>query len=194
MMQVENLSRSMRKNTLFPHLLLIGLGLLQLGMQFSAILRDPVETLSDGLRLCSIPLWIALILASLWEIGFYFWWRSRARRIAEENRCIPSHTDRPAGEFHADPVCTGDAAVDAVCFQKNALSCRDYGGLAVVVVPLFAHGLKRWMQRRGVSRIVNRTVCIAGTFLLVSGGLITVGAALIRGGGLPGGRGACGIL
>ena len=72
MMQVENLSRSMRKNTLFPHLLLIGLGLLQLGMQFSAILRDPVETLSDGLRLCSIPLWIALILASLWEIGFYF--------------------------------------------------------------------------------------------------------------------------
>ena len=188
MMQVENLSRSMRKNTLFPHLLLIGLGLLQLGMQFSAILRDPVETLSDGLRLCSIPLWIALILASLWEIGFYFWWRSRARRIAEEQGVfLPIRTGR-LGSFMLILFALVMLLLMLYASRRMLFLVVIMAVWAVVVVPLFAHGLKRWMQRRGVSRIVNRTVCIAGTFLLVSGGLITVGAALIRGGGLPGGR------
>ena len=83
--QVENVKKSMRKNVLFPHLFEVILIAWYMFMQVSWIRRDLVEYLSDPLRVYQIPMWVCLLLACLYEIGFYFHWTRKAKRMAEED-------------------------------------------------------------------------------------------------------------
>lgn len=85
MAQVENVKKSMRKNVLLSHLFEAALIAWYMFLQVGMFRRDPVEYLSSPIKVYQIPMWICLLLACLYEVGFYFHWTHKAKKVAEED-------------------------------------------------------------------------------------------------------------
>lgn len=165
MAQVENVKKSMRKNVLFPHLFEVILIAWYMFMQVSWIRRDLVEYLSDPLRVYQIPMWVCLLLACLYEIGFYFHWTRKAKRMAEEDGVfLPIKSNIRASYILL--------AFSFLLILFAFGSSRKYliGGLiwsGVMCLIIFAvNVIKKKLKQKGASRKVNMAISLGSVFLL----------------------------
>lgn len=83
--QTENVRRTIKKKVLFPQTVLCGIFVCYLTIRLSMWRRDPVGELSEPSSLYSVFMFGALILESLYEIGFYFYWSRKAKAVARND-------------------------------------------------------------------------------------------------------------
>lgn len=100
MTQVQVIHRTMKKNFLPSYAILAVMSVFQLVVQFTSLTRDfglqysgKVYYLS-GVSWAMIPIWSALLLVYLLELGRYFLWYHRAKKRAEEGLMTPSSNSR----------------------------------------------------------------------------------------------------
>lgn len=177
--QVDNIHRTMKKKVLVAQLAMAALILWSLYLQLSQLWRDPADYLSDASRLFTIPLWLLLLLMTIWELIFYFRWERRAKEAAEHGVFLP---------VRAHPWLSWAAVGLASVFLLLSFSASSghllflLSAAVVTTVPIL---LARWMlgalKRRGVSRWVNLAVTCAAIFVLVIAGTGVIVAASLRG-------------
>ncbi len=174
--QVENIRRTIRKK-LLGQLVLAALILWSLYLQASQLQRDPVDYLSDTSRLFAIPLWLLLLLMTIWELVFCLRWERRAKRAAERGIFLP---------VRSNPWLSWAAVGLAIVFLLLSFPANSGGFLfsavVVTVIPiLLASWMLRALKRRGVSRRVNLAATCAAIFVLVIAGTGMIVAASLRG-------------
>lgn len=177
--QVDNIHRTMKKKVLVGQVAVALLVLWSLYLQLSQLWRDPADYLSDASQLFTIPLWLLLLLMTIWELIFYFRWERRAKEAAEHGVFLP---------VRAHPWLSWAAVGLATVFlilSFSASSSHLLFLLSAAVVTAVPTLLARWMlgalKRRGVSRWVNLAVTCAAIFVLVIAGTGVIVAASLRG-------------
>ena len=179
--QVETIHRSMRRAMLPGHLLLAATLLWQLGFCIYDFCQDPVDYLASTSTLLMPPMWLLLLLATLYEVAFYFRWHRKAVRAAEDGVFLPIRTNRAASL-----LLLGGATLLLLLSSLGSrprlltllLWCGAYG-----FIMLLAYRAKDAMKRRGAPRWANITVTI-GVIWLLTTGLLAGMASLIIGGDL----------
>ena len=165
--QVENVKKSIRKNVLFPHLFESAMLVWYLFLQAGMFRRDPVEYLSSPLKVYQIPVWICLLLACLYEVGFYFYWTRKAEKAALEDGCfLPIQT-----KMNASYLLIVFSAWMMILAFGSALNYLTFGLIWCVVIALIsfaANRLKGWLKKRGARRWVNMTLSLGSVFLLTT--------------------------
>ena len=177
--QVDNIHRTMKKKVLVGQVATALLVLWSLYLQLSQLWRDPADYLSDASQLFTIPLWLLLLLMTVWELIFYFRWERRAKEAAEQGVFLP---------VRAHPWLSWAAVGLATVFLLLSFSASSshllflLSAAVVTAVPIL---LARWMlgalKRRGVSRWVNLAATCAAIFVLVIAGTGVIVAASLRG-------------
>lgn len=179
--QVENICRSMKKNVLLPHAVLCGMLLWNLFIRFSQLKRDIAGELSNPVSLYSSLMFALLILACLYEIGFYFYWSRKAKNAAQNYGVFLPIQSKPIAswiltEFSALLLLLAYTTFHGPLGMAILLLC------AVPLISVIGNLIKRQLKKRGVSRNINRMVSISSvvllTFLLI--GVLT--ASIIRSG------------
>lgn len=180
--QVENVSRAMRKNVLLPHLMEAALILWYIFLQYDMFRRDSVDYLSSPLRLYQLPLWLCLLLACLYEIGFYFCWTRKARKKAERDSVfLPIRTN-----IKASCVLLVFSFLFLFFSFGSSKGYMLFGLLwcgVMFLITRLADAIKKKLKEKGASRRVNFAVSIGSViaFTLAFFALIT---ALIIGGSI----------
>lgn len=83
--------RAMRKNFLPGHIMLLVISLLQIAMQTSTFLRDPIQALATGSSIFTCLSYGLLALYIIFCLLDYFLWKRRTgRAVAEGGTCAPS--------------------------------------------------------------------------------------------------------
>ena len=180
--QVDNIHRTMKKKVLVGQLAVALLVLWSLYLQLSQLRRDPADYLSDTSQLFTIPLWLLLLLMTVWELIFYFRWERRAKEAAEHGVFLPVRAHPWLSWLSWAAV--GLATV-FLLLSFSASSSHLLFLLSAAVVTAVPTLLARWMlgalKRRGVSRWVNLAVTCAAIFVLVIAGTGVIVAASLRG-------------
>lgn len=163
--QVENIYQTMKKKVFTQQFLFMALLLYFLFFQFMRFWQDPVDTLSSSYSLFSIPFWVLLLLAVIYEISSCFLWHGRAKKAAEEDGVfLPIRTNRTLGHF---------LLLSSLVFLLLSLSSSNTLLLFVLIwIPVLGGStlliwkLSRWMKGRGFSRRRNLTLSIIGSLVL----------------------------
>ena len=178
--QVENVTRAMRKNVLLPHLLTTTMVVWYLFLQVWLFRTDMVEYLSNPFQVYQIPIWICLLLACLYEIGFYFHWTRKARRMAVEHGLfLPIQTKMKFSYF----LLAGSVLLSLLAFGSSRKHLL-FGLIwcAVIFCIFFsANRIREWMKKKGMSRQVNVAVSIGSTVLLTILFMGIAAVVIIRG-------------
>jgi len=88
-LRLEVIGKSMKKNFLISHGLLMVVFLMNMFTTFSTAKRNWMEFLSDSSRLWNTGLWIWGILLLLTDIAFYVNWMQKAKKAVKEGRSCP---------------------------------------------------------------------------------------------------------
>lgn len=179
--QVENIRRSMKKQVLLPQAVLCGMLLWSLFIRVSMWRRDIVGELSNPILFYPTLMYVMLVLACLYEIGFYLSWSRKARSAARNEGVFLPIQSRPVISW----ILLALSALFLLLCYGTFHGPFGYAMLWLCVVPLitvFGNLIKKYLKKRGVSRNVNRMVSVISvvllTFLLI--GVITV--SIIRDG------------
>ena len=179
--QVENVKKSMRKNVLTTHLLTGALIVWYMFMQVNIFRRDPVEYLSDPLKVYQLPMWISLLLACLYEVGFYFFWTHKARKMAEEDGVfLPIKSN-----IRASYVLLAFSfllILFAFGSSKTYLIAGLIWGGVMCLVTFSANAIKKKLKQKGASRWVNMTISLGSVFLLTVLFMVVLVSTIIRSG------------
>ena len=176
--QVDNIHRTMKKKVLVSQLLMVLLSLWNLYLQLSQLRRDPADYLSDTSQLFTIPLWLLLLLMTIWELIFYFRWERRAKAAAEHGVFLPVRAHRGLS-WGAVGLAIVFLLLSA-SFSSDGLLFLFFATVALVIPILLSRWMIGEMRRQGVSRRVNLAVTCAVMFVLmiVGTGAVAVGAAI----------------
>ena len=160
---VNNIHKAMKKNVLRTHLFAIAMLLYYLTFQFFRIKDDPIEYLTSPFYLFSIPIFVALLVASIHEIIYHFTWYKKAKRAADEDGVfLPLKSKRVASYG-----LVSFAAVCMILAYSGANATNRAIGFAAIYIVIqvaiyaIANVIKSRLKKKGVSRAVNRTVSIA---------------------------------
>ena len=163
--QVENVKKSMQKNVLLPHLFQMVFIAWYMFLQFSMFRRDPAEYLSSPLRTYQFPMWICLLLACLYEVGFYFHWTHKAKRLAEEDGVfLPIKTHIRASYV----LLVFSILLILFAFgsaKKYLMFGLCWSGI-MFLITCSANMIKKRLKKKGVSRWINMAVSLGSVFLL----------------------------
>ena len=176
--QVENVKKSMRKNVLFPHLLETLLIAWYMFLQVGMFRRDPVEYLSSPLKAYQIPMWICLLLACLYEVGFYFHWTRKAKKSAEEDGVfLPIKT-----HIRASYILLAFSTLLILFAFGSAKKYLIFGLCWSGIMFLIAcsvNVIKKKLKKKGVSRRTNMIVSLGSVFLLTIFALCILASVII---------------
>lgn len=164
--QVENIRQSMKKDVLFPQVVICAILLLYIANQIAQIKNKPIDKLSDPFTFYSIFTFGASFFANLYEILFYFCWSRKASRLAQSDGIFLPIKCKPAASH----------ILTAFSFLFLILACNALdGSLRVVMLLLCAlifiimvvgNIVKEHLKVRKVSRNFNRIVSVGSVFLL----------------------------
>lgn len=163
--QVENVKKSMRKNVLFSHLMIVALIVYYMVMQFSMFRRDPVEYLSSPLKAYQIPMWICLLLASLYELWFYFHWTRKAKKMAEEDGVFLPIRSNIRASYVLLAFSTLLILFAFSSSKKSLVFGLIWSGI-MYLIACSANVIKKKLKQKGVSRWTNMAVSLGSVFLL----------------------------
>ena len=162
--QVENIRKTMKKSVGLTHLFTVALTVYYLVFQYFQLRRDPAGYLSDPLQLYQIPLWICLLLSSLYELCFYLHWTRKAKRMAEEDGVfLPIKAKVKASYF----LVAFSFLLQLLAFgssKKLLLFALIWYGV-MCLITLSANAIKGKLKQRGASRRVNLALSI-GSILI----------------------------
>ena len=176
--QVENVTKAMKKNVLFPHLLESVMLLWCIFLQLSMFRRDPVEYLASPIRVYQIPMWVCLLLACLYEVGFYFWWTRKARKVAEEDGVfLPIRTKMNAGYLLLLFATWMLLLTSGGTSNYLAFILIWCGVMALITFAV--NRLKGWLKKKGARRWVNMTISLGSVFLLTTLFMVALVAVII---------------
>ena len=179
--QVENVKKSMRKNVLITHLLLTALIAWYMFLQFDIFRRDPVEYLSDPLKVYQLPMWICLLLACLYEVGFYFFWTHKAKKLAEEDGVfLPIKSNIRASYV----LLAFSFLLILLAFGSSRaylIAGLIWGGV-MCLVTFSANAIKKKLKQKGASRWVNMVISLGSVFLLTVLFMVVLVSTIIRSG------------
>ena len=162
--QVENVKKSMRKNVLFPHLFEAALIAWYMFMQVAMFRRDPVKYLSDPHSVYQIPMWICLLLACLYEVGFYFFWTRKAMKTAEKDGVfLPIKTNIRASYILL--AFSFLLILFAFGSSKEYLIAGLIWSAVMLLITFSVNAIKKKLKKKGTSRWVNMVVSLGSVFL-----------------------------
>ena len=179
--QVENIRRSMKKSVLLPQAAICVMLLWNLFIRVSQWKRDIVGELSDPVSLYSVLMFGLLVLASLYEIGFYFYWSMKAKTVAQNYGVFLPIQSKPVASW----ILTAFSAlflILAFSASRGPLGFVLLWLCAELFIIIIGYLIKKYLKKRGVSRNVNRVVSISSVVLLTALLLGAVTASIIRGG------------
>lgn len=179
--QVENVKRSMRKNVLIPHLMTAALVGWYMFLQVGMFRRDPVDYLSDPLRLYQIPMWICLLLSCLYELWFYFHWTRRATKMAEEDGVFLPIKSNVKASYLLLAFSTL-LLLFAFGSSKGFLVFGLVWCAVMYLITISVNAIKKNLKKKGVSRRVNVAVTMGSVVLLSMLFLVALVFAMVRNG------------
>ncbi len=163
--QVENIRRSMKRDVLFPQVVMCATLVLYLANQITQIKDRPIDQLSNPFALYSFFMFGALILADLYEIIFYFYWSRKATRLAQNDGVFLP--------IKSKPVASSILAAFSLLLLLLACISLDSSLKVVLILPcamllIIAAGniVKTYLKKRKASRNFNRIVSAGSVVLL----------------------------
>ncbi len=169
--QVETIYRSMKKNLLPSHLMMLALAIYQLVFNGYRLITETVDFLSTPYLLASLPVWLLILLAEINEIIVCFHWYRKAKPAAENGIFFPVKTNR----FITLTLLLSSAFVlISTVAMPSELRMVSLGWMAVIIgIILLSHVVKQKLKKAGAPRGLNYTVTILIivllTFTLLSG-------------------------
>ena len=162
--QVENITKSMRKSVLFMHLFEAALIVWYMFLQVGMFRRDPVEYLSDPLKVYQIPMWICLLLACLYETFFYFYWTRKAKKMAvEDGVFLPIQT-----KIKSSYIFLAISVLMMLLAFGSSLNYLIFGLIwcgVMFFITFAVNRIKAFLKKKGASRRVNLVVSGGSVFL-----------------------------
>lgn len=181
--RLEVTHQAMKKNFLPSGVVLVGLAILQLGMQSKQLLDDPAETLSNGFSLGLILLWLSLLAFYLVNLGGYGLWYRRSKRAVDRGEACADCGGGYRWVSHVLAVLVGCGLLGFLWLAKEqgALGIMALSLVYVALLTAAVYGAKAALKRRKASRTVNRTVTIALCFVLSFALTAGMGYLIFRG-------------
>jgi len=176
LLQVENIHAAAKRSTLFSHILLGCLGLMQMTMWLVDLLKDPVRLLADYTGWFRGICWINLIALCAVEVISYFVWHKKAKRLAEEEGIL--HPTRSHRMFQTISLIVVFSALFLwIVFMQSSFTMIVSAIMGVYMVVLISavNGCRLLLKKWKVSTNTNRVVTILVDIVLAFGmmGLIT---------------------
>jgi len=183
MTQVQVIHRTMKKNFLPSYAILAVMSVLQLMVQMTSLTRDfglqysgKVYYLS-GVSWAMIPIWSALLLVYLMELGKYLLWYRRAKKRAEEGLMTPSSNSRWVQTLAIFLL----VGVLVTWMGSGTMTRMIYLTLLVLlgtmVISVLASKLMKWMQVTArVNQIVTMGLAVIFAFIAIH----TMAMSIIR--------------
>lgn len=162
--QVENIYRSMKKNLLPAHLMILALAIWQLVFNGYRALTETVDFLSTPYLLTSLPIWLLLLLTEIYEILACYLWYRKAKPAAENGVFVPVKTNH---FISFTLILSGVFVLIATIFLSSELRFVSLCWIAIVVgINLIGNAVKRKLKKAGASKGLNYTVTILIIILL----------------------------
>lgn len=180
---VNNIHTAMKKNVLRTHLFSIAMLIYYLTFQFFRMKDDPIEYLSNPFYLYSIPLYAALLVASIHEIIYHFVWHKKAKKAAEDDGVFLPLKSKPLASYSM-------LAFSALCMLLAYSGFRTSNRTIVIALVYLAimllvfaigNGIKAALKRKGASRGFNLIVSTGTVTLLTFVALALLCTAIITG-------------
>jgi len=156
--QVNTIWRSMKKNLIPSHLMILALCIYQLIFNGYRIFTEMVDFLSTPYLLASIPIWVLLLLAEIIEIITCFRWHRKAKPAADNGIFLPVKTNR---------FLTFALILSGLIILINTLQLptgfRTFSLVWIVIVfsiILIGNLAKKGLKRAGASKGTNYTLTI----------------------------------
>ncbi|MBQ8633961.1 MAG: DUF2812 domain-containing protein [Lachnospiraceae bacterium] len=177
-LRLEVIGKSMKKNFLFSHGLLMAVFLMNMFTTFSTAKRNWVEFLSDSHRLWNTGLWMWGLLILLVDIAYYINWMRKAKRAVKEGISCPE----PKGYRYWTLAAWGVLAV----LILGLIASYTSGMLWFMVVYLtgiffIIFGVRKVqmkLKKKGVSKegnwAVTMILCVVLSLLFVGGAVAAV--------------------
>lgn len=162
--QVENIHRSMKKNLLPAHLMILALAIWQLFFNGHRAFTETVDFLSTPHLLASLPIWLLLLLTEIYEILNCYLWYRKAKPAAENGVFIPVKTNH----FISFTLILSCVFVLIVTiFLPSELRFVSLCWIAIVIgINLIGNVVKRKLKKAGASKGLNYAVTILIIILL----------------------------
>lgn len=165
-LRLEYIQKSMKKNFLASHLLMLFVFLLNAVTQFNLAKNNWIEYLADSSRLWTCGIWLWGIMLLLFDVCYYFNWLRKAKRAVEEGQSCPEpklyrHWNRIAwlvllilmvGMFSS-------YTSGMVWFMVGYLAC-------FCLIILLVRKVQQKLKQQGVSKSGNVVLTVALCFLL----------------------------
>lgn len=174
-LRLEVIGRSMKKNILFSHGLLLIVFLLNAFTTFNTAKRNWPEFFSDSSKLWNSGLWIWGILLLLFDIVYYLNWMHRAKRAVKDGRRCPN----PKGYRYWTILAWFILAVFIIgMFSSYANGAIGFLVVYLVSIYLIVFGVRKVQKKlksKGVSKggnwVATVGLCVLLSFCL-TGGLV----------------------
>ena len=161
---MENIYRSMKKNLLPAHLMILALAIWQLVFNGYRAFTKTVDFLSTPYLLASVPIWLLLLLAEINEILACYLWHRKAKPAAENGVFVPVKTNHFIS-FTLILSCV--FVLIATIFLPSELRLVSLCWIAIVVgINLIGNVVKRKLKKAGAPKGLNYTVTILIIILL----------------------------
>lgn len=162
--QVENIYRSMKKNLLPAHLMILALAIWQLVFNGYRALTETVDFLSTPYLLASLPIWLLLLLTEIYEILACYLWYRKAKPAAENGVFVPVETNH---FISFTLILSGVFVLIATIFLPSELRFVSLCWIAIVVgINLIGNAVKHKLKKAGAPKGLNYTVTILIIILL----------------------------
>ena len=176
-LRLETIHKSMKKNFLFSHLLLLIVFLLNAFTNYGLAKRNWMEFLSDSGRLWTCGIWLSGIIILLFDVIYYFHWLHKARKAVNEGLSSPEpKLYRYIAGFYWVILIGCTIGLFSSYTAGMGFTMAIYLALFFVIVAVVRR-IQEKLKREGVSKSGNAVITTGAsvllTFLMV-GGLVAV--------------------
>ncbi len=183
-MELSALHASMKKGQIPAFCMLIVVWLLNSSTFLSDWNRDPIGVLSSTQRLINGVLLLMLGVLCVVELGVYFAWYRKAKKVVREQGIIPKIPDTSGFQSALLIIlllCCGIWAWSAIA-GGNSLILWASGLMVIYMVILFGavNGVKNLLSRRNVSKGVNMALTLITSFVVAFAGIGLITTLLLR--------------
>lgn len=172
--EVEAICRAAKRGFLWPHFLILIMGVIIAQAALSDLTKYPLGTLCDPGRQLAILLWPVMLLMSGTELVCYYIWRRRARKAAEQGEFLDTKS-RPVFQR----VLVAAALIELAWYVTTCIICGNWGQVMMQIVFWMASVVYA-LVFRGVKALLRRKKADTDTiFMVTRGAMIFVCILLI---------------